>query len=188
MTNRERFIELLRSTKREGIEGLILYLDEKTDMFTAPASVRYHGNYAGGLCEHCLNVYDNLVKLKNAFNFNVPDDSIIIVALLHDLAKVNFYEEFERNVKVDGTWVQQKQYKVRDVHNRFVYGSHEQTSVFIATQFIPLSIEEQVSIISHHGGVDQHGLHIDTVSDIYNSYTLPIYLHMADSIDAFKHE
>ena len=37
MTNKERFIELLRSTKREGIEKLIDFL-EKTDFFTAPAS------------------------------------------------------------------------------------------------------------------------------------------------------
>lgn len=37
MTNKERFIELLRSTKREGIEKLIDFL-EKTDFFTAPAA------------------------------------------------------------------------------------------------------------------------------------------------------
>ena len=41
MTNKERFIELLRSTKREGIEKLIDFL-EKTDFFTAPASTRFH--------------------------------------------------------------------------------------------------------------------------------------------------
>ena len=39
MTNKERFIELLRSTKREGIEKLIDFL-EKTDFFTAPASTK----------------------------------------------------------------------------------------------------------------------------------------------------
>ena len=44
MTNKERFIELLRSTKREGIEKLIDFL-EKTDFFTAPASTRFHSSY-----------------------------------------------------------------------------------------------------------------------------------------------
>ena len=34
---KEKFIELLRSTNREGIEDLIAFLD-KTDFFTAPAS------------------------------------------------------------------------------------------------------------------------------------------------------
>lgn len=39
---KDKFIELLRSTKREGIENLISFL-EKTDFFTAPASTRFHG-------------------------------------------------------------------------------------------------------------------------------------------------
>lgn len=46
MTNKERFIELLRSTKREGIEKLIDFL-EKTDFFTAPASTRFHMSCEG---------------------------------------------------------------------------------------------------------------------------------------------
>lgn len=62
MTNKERFIELLRSTKREGIEKLIDFL-EKTDFFTAPASTRFHSSYEGGLLQHSLNVYDCLAGL-----------------------------------------------------------------------------------------------------------------------------
>ena len=61
MTNKERFIELLRSTKREGIEKLIDFL-EKTDFFTAPASTRFHSSYEGGLLQHSLNVYDCLAS------------------------------------------------------------------------------------------------------------------------------
>lgn len=57
MTNKERFIELLRSTKREGIEKLIDFL-EKTDFFTAPASTRFHMSCEEGLLQHSLNVYD----------------------------------------------------------------------------------------------------------------------------------
>ena len=48
---KEEFIELLRSTKREGIENLLNFL-EKSDFYTAPASTRFHGNYEGGLSEH----------------------------------------------------------------------------------------------------------------------------------------
>ena len=65
MTNKERFIELLRSTKREGIEKLIDFL-EKTDFFTAPASTRFHSSYEGGLLQHSLNVYDCLAGLGTA--------------------------------------------------------------------------------------------------------------------------
>ena len=54
---KEEFIELLRSTKREGIEDVIQFI-EKTDFYKAPASTRFHGNYEGGLLEHSMKVYE----------------------------------------------------------------------------------------------------------------------------------
>ena len=52
---KQRFLELLRETKREGIEDLIKFL-ENSDFFTAPASTKFHGDYEGGLWEHSLKV------------------------------------------------------------------------------------------------------------------------------------
>ena len=52
--------------------------------------------------------------------------------------------------------------------------------------YIDLSIEEQVSILSHHGGVGDKSLHIDTVSEMFSEYKLPKYLHSADLIDAYN--
>ena len=40
---------------------------EASDFFYAPASTRFHGSYAGGLLEHSLNVYDELVRLFAAY-------------------------------------------------------------------------------------------------------------------------
>ena len=60
MTVKERFIEIYnQNIKREGADKLLDYLC-RSDFFTSPASARYHGAYAGGLCEHSLNVYDCL--------------------------------------------------------------------------------------------------------------------------------
>ena len=53
----------------------------------------------GGLCEHSLNVYDSLIKLVPQFGVEYPEDSLKVVALLHDIAKANFYESYQRNVK-----------------------------------------------------------------------------------------
>ena len=98
---KDKFIELLRSTKREGIENLISFL-EKTDFFTAPASTRFHGSYEGGLLEHSMKVYEILnYKLKNnVIDLFVPEDTIIIVALLHDICKANFYKVDIQNIIV----------------------------------------------------------------------------------------
>ena len=63
---KEKFLELLRSTNREGIEDLIKFMEESTDFFTAPASTRFHGDHEGGLLEHSLKVYEILnEKLKH---------------------------------------------------------------------------------------------------------------------------
>ena len=97
---KEEFINLLRSTNREGIEEVIQFL-ERTDFYKAPASTRFHGSYEGGLLEHSMKVYEILKhKVKNCFvDMNVGDDTLIIIALLHDVCKVNFYKVDYRNAR-----------------------------------------------------------------------------------------
>ena len=97
---KEQFLELLRTVNREGIDELINFL-EKSDFFTAPASTRFHGNHEGGLVEHSLKVYEILKhKVQNNIKgITIADESIIIIALLHDICKTNFYKIDYRNAK-----------------------------------------------------------------------------------------
>ena len=197
MTNWERFTELLRSTDREGIEALIDYLDTKTDFKEAPASTKYHGAKEGGLLEHSLLVYDNMDKTIKAIGADIPEDSIKICALLHDISKVNLYEKTTFNKKVyskDGSkwdngghfdWVVVDGYKTVDYENKFIYSNHEATSEFIIRQFIPLHIEESVAILHHHGSLGWDSIPVAALSDIYNRYPIAMFLHMADMIAAF---
>ena len=95
MTDKERFVSIFREKiKREGSEDLLNFLlSESSDFFTAPASTRYHGAEAGGLCRHSLNVYDCLCdqlarpRMKNLYGIHYSEESIAISALLHDLCK-----------------------------------------------------------------------------------------------------
>ena len=58
MPGKEEFIEIYTEhIHREGSAELLDYLENKSDFFTAPASARYHGSYAGGLCDHSVNVF-----------------------------------------------------------------------------------------------------------------------------------
>ena len=77
---KEEFINLLRSTKRAGIEDVITFL-EKTDFYTAPASTKYHGAYEGGLLEHSMKVYEILKeKVKHLpIELEVSEDTIKIM-------------------------------------------------------------------------------------------------------------
>ncbi len=201
--NKKEFIGYLRSIKREGanIDGLVKKL-ESSDFFEAPASARYHNSFIGGLVEHSLNVYHNLknlVEMKGLTQY-FDEDTIIICSLLHDMAKMNYYEVTIKNEKVyseDGSrtdelgrfdWVSKPGFRIRNLEERFVYGNHEETSQFMVSRYIPLSVEESVAILNHHGGMGFDSIPVGTISDKYNRYPLASLLHMADFLATYVDE
>lgn len=154
MTNREKFIEIFRSTvKREGADRLLDYLIEKTDFFTAPASTRFHGAYEGGLLEHSLNVYECLCdfvkrpRFRDTYGFVFDEESLAIAALLHDICKTNFYKTEMRNVKKNGVWESVPYYTIEDT---LPYG-HGEKSVYIISGFLKLTRDEAFAIRYHMG-------------------------------------
>lgn len=195
--NKYRFIELLNKITRDGadISGFIYKLDH-SDFFQAPCSTLYHLNIEGGLCLHCLNVYDQIVKLADMFcPGQYSEETLIIAALCHDMDKMNKYEPYFKNVKdycENGSkkddagrfeWKTEKAYKVKDNDNRFVYGHHGQNSEYITSTYIPLKFEESVAIVNHSGGDDQYKPY--DMSTIFNKYDLAVLLHMADFISTY---
>lgn len=146
--NKNRFLSLLKTVNRDGIQDLIEWLNE-SDFFTAPASRSYHGSYVGGLCEHSLNVYDELVRLLQVYpEIKVQDDTVIISSLLHDLCKVNFYIVEKRNRKNNetGRWESVDAFAIDE---KFCFGGHGSKSMYLAQHFIKLTPEEAVAINNH---------------------------------------
>lgn len=86
----EKVKQLLLSTNRKGMAELIVFMDER-GFFTSAASTKFHGNYKGGLLDHSINIYNTYVKLCKEYELDVPRDSKIIVAFLHDLCKAGLY-------------------------------------------------------------------------------------------------
>ncbi len=201
--NKDTFCSLLRTITRDGanIERLINKL-EGSDFFYAPASTKYHNCIQGGLCDHSLNVYYNLksiVKNKHLEEV-IPEDSILICGLLHDMSKMNVYERSVRNKKVyhemgkkydnlgNFDWVAEESYKMIDVQDRFLYGNHEETSEYMIRQYIPLKLEESVAILTHHGSLSYDCVPIESVSLKYERYPLACLLHIADMISTYIDE
>lgn len=174
---KEKFIELLKSTNRPGIEDLISFL-EKTDFFTAPASTRFHGSFEGGLVEHSLKVYEILdYKAKNnVLKLEIPDDTIKIVSLLHDICKLNFYKVDYRNAKnALGEWEKVPYYTIDDT---IPYG-HGEKSVMMITEYIKLTPEEKYSIRWHMGFTEPKELY-GTLGEAYKKYPAALLLNEAD--------
>ena len=174
---KQEFIELLRSTNREGIEELISFI-EKTDFYTAPASTRFHGDYEGGLLEHSMKVYE-ILKYKaknNIMNMEFSDDTLIIVGLLHDICKTNFYKVDYRNAKnAKGEWEKVPYYTIDDT---IPYG-HGEKSVMMLTEYIKLTSEEKYCI-RWHMGFSEPKESYNTLGAALKRYPLALILNEAD--------
>lgn len=155
MSTREEFINIFKThIRREGAEALLDYLENKSDFFTAPASARFHGSYAGGLCDHSVNVYHCLTeylerpRVKELYGLEYSSETVAIAALLHDLCKIGCYKPGKRNVKgPDGRWSEVPTYTFEDP---LPYG-HGEKSAYIAGGFIRLTREEAMAIRWHMG-------------------------------------
>ena len=162
--NKEEFISLLSSVKRQGMDELITWLDEKTDFFIAPGSTAYHMACDGGLCRHSLNVYKAMKMLFGTFKplalpnkqFNeISDDTMIVCALLHDVCKVNFYKKVTKMWKDDGVAYgsQWKSYYGYSCEDTLPLG-HGEKSVILIQNFIKLTCTEMIAIRWHMGNAD----------------------------------
>lgn len=174
---KEEFKRLLSSINRDGIENLIAFID-KTDFYTAPASTRFHGNYEGGLLEHSMKVYE-ILKYKvdhSVVDINVSEDTLKIVALLHDICKVNYYKVDYRNAKnAEGVWEKVPYYTVDDT---IPYG-HGEKSVMMLTEYIKLTVEEKYCIRWHMGFTEPKEMY-STIGIAFKKYPLALLLHEAD--------
>lgn len=120
-----------------------------TDFYFCPASTKYHDAIPLGLLFHTLNVYNNIIELRKIKKFQSTDyASITLVALLHDLTKIGNYEHYLKNVKNEttGEWEKIPSYRWKD--NPFPFG-HGVTSMYIASQFFWLYIDELLAIRWH---------------------------------------
>lgn len=184
MTGKERFIEIYQSKiRREGADKLLEYLDSPaSDFFTAPASARFHSSYESGLVEHSLNVYTALKgylesdRVKNVYGFEYSEESIAIVALLHDLCKVNVYKKGFRNVKDEkGVWQRVDTFEFDD---KLPYG-HGEKSVYIISGYMKLTREEAFAIRYHMGYSSTEDPR--NVSAAFEMFPLAFALSTADS-------
>lgn len=189
--NIERFESLLLSCGRDGMDKLIEFI-RKSDFYTAPASTRYHNCHEGGLLEHSLNVYDCLCSKKKSGIWQsildqTSDESMIIIALLHDFCKTYTYEIEYKNKKVYSDhgkksdsngrfdWETVPGYTVND---RFPYG-HGEKSVMMIEQFIKLVPFERYAVRWHMGFTEPKESW-NTLSSAIRMYPLILAMHEAD--------
>jgi len=174
---KQRFLDTCREhIKRDGLEQLLDWMGN-ADFFTAPASTKYHGAYAGGLCQHSLDVYDQAQKLKIILPEEPKEESLAIATLFHDVCKVNLYKEDKKNQKINGQWQEVPFYTTEE---KYHFGGHGGKSVFLLQQFMKLTAEEAAAINCHMGFADGSPTTIRDVSGAYQQFPFAWLIHAAD--------
>ena len=149
------FESLLMSTGRTGIDKVIEYL-RKTDFYDARASAKYHSNYETGLLDHSLMVYsiaeaffEKMKLIDPELAITIPEESIIISALLHDVCKVCFYKKTVKWKKDEhNDWIQYDGYEIED---SFPIGHGEKSVIMLLKIGLDLNPCEMLSIRYHMG-------------------------------------
>lgn len=198
--NIERFEGLMATITRDGKDALMDYIRKKTDFYTAPASTQFHLACEGGLLQHSLNVYDCLMAKKTSPVWKktfeeIPEESLIIMSLLHDLCKVNYYVKGTKNQKTydankvaaaerwqikhddngDFIWETVLRYEINDTMPL----GHGEKSVMLINCFMKLKVFE-IFAIRWHMGFSEEKSSYKSLGEAMERYPIVLALHEAD--------
>lgn len=156
---KEQFESILKATRRKGVERVLAELD-RLGFYQAPASTRFHGSEVGGLVKHSLAVYCEAVAIRGLqiricpeVAAALPDDSVAVVALLHDICKAEVYKEIEKFRKDnEGRWEKYKTYGVD--YSAFPLGHGEKSVIRLLQWGLEMTDDEIMAIRWHMSGFD----------------------------------
>ena len=164
-------------------DRLISFMENETTWLTAPASTKYHLCKESGLLEHCVNVAESMLKIREALAPDISAESCVIVSLVHDLGKVGMPGNPQYLINEPTDKQQQSGYKP-DPPYRFnknlTYLSVPVRSLYLASKHIDLTEQEVQAIVYHDGQyVD------DNRSVATHEEPLTLLLQYADSWSGF---
>ncbi len=166
--NKQEFISLLQSTKREGVDDVIKDLEDM-GFFEAPASAGHHLNVEGGLVLHSLNVckaslavLDSMSKLDSSVALEVKRDHVIIAALLHDVCKADIYQRSVRKQRnrFTGNYEDIDAWKIS--YKKFPMGHGEKSVINLLCSGLVMFDDEMLAIRWHMGAF---GLNFNSYED-----------------------
>lgn len=189
---KERFCKLLRDTERENIDYVIEDL-EAAGFFTAPASVRNHFNFEGGLVQHSLNVYDtamavrkSMIELRPELEERLPQPSVAIATLLHDVCKTDIYRKVQRARKNEiGIYEKFDEYQVD--YSDFPAGHGEKSVFMLLRSGLDLDDAELLAIRWHMGAWELAPQSIEQDRNYRTAQTfspLVALVHTADTLSS----
>ena len=147
----------------------------------APAAVKYHGNYKGGLFIHSLLVGLELENLTRKLDLKWANKkSPMRIGLLHDICKTDDYKFGFVNTYDNELDKSVKQFQI-SYNNNKKYEGHGDKSVIMLSGHININEQEKICIIYHMGAFTDKDKWSD-YSRSCNKEPNVLYTHTADMI------
>lgn len=158
------FCSMMTFIPQDAIKWLI-----EQGYFEAPASTKYHGNYAGGLFDHSLAVTESLVTLTDANGLTWQRrNSPWIIGMFHDLCKMDAY--------ISKDYGQTYEYNTETLLK-----GHGEKSIMVAANILQLTMEE-IACIRYHMGAFTDKEEWRNYTRAVNQYPNVLWTHHADMI------
>lgn len=88
-------------------ESIIQLLDKHPVFYSGPGAKLKHHDYKCGLFEHTIQVLKLSMMISKIIGTVVDYDLLIAGAILHDIGKINCYEQFENHIDITDTFLTQ---------------------------------------------------------------------------------
>jgi hypothetical protein len=173
-------------SRRDQILQFKSFLEKETTWLTAPASTRFHLNVEHGLLIHSVGVTYNALKIKDLVAPDTTDESVIVTALFHDTGKIG-YPGKPCYLPNDNKWEVEKRGMTYRVNPEIVTMNLAARSLYLVSQYIPLTEEEAQAIVAHDGVYPVNG-GVTNLEYFNKECRLQMIVHFADKWTAAVEE
>ena len=182
LLDRYHALKLKIKDRKEPFDRFIALLEMETTWFTSPASTRFHLAEEQGLLRHSVGVAETLLRFQEYLAPAIPEESCVIVGLFHDLGKLGMPGK-PLYLPNDNEWVVKNRGIRYKINQDVVAMGLAVRSIFLVSQYIPLS-EAEAQAITYHDGQ-----YIDDNKIIaHKEEPLTLLLHWADYWTAHIYE
>lgn len=155
-SNWNKFMKLCETTlgdRSQAVLEMCEVLGERLALAPASSKTSHHCAFPGGLVEHSLRVLNIAHQLVKATGADVNKQSLVLVALFHDLGKLGYADEgTDYYVPQDSQWHRDKLGEMYKTNTDIPFLTVPHRSLFLLQEFgVKLTQEEYVAIMIHDG-------------------------------------
>ena len=154
------------------------YIERETSWLTSPASTRFHLNIERGLLVHSVGVTYNALGIRGLLAPDIPDESIVIAALFHDLGKVG-YPGKPYYLRNDVQWEIAKRNMTYKVNPAATTMNLAVRSLYLISNRVELTEDEAQAIVAHDGIYPVSG-GVNNLDYHHKECRLQMIVHFAD--------